>query len=116
VEAALDRHPAVRQSAVVGVPDGVGGEEVKAFLVCRPGSPVSPQDLAAWCRESLAEFEVPRYLEFCADLPATHTHKIDKRRLREAGSLGGRCYDRREDRWWEPELPAAAALPAAGRA
>jgi len=98
VEETLNRFPAVAHSAVVGVPDEVGGEEVKAYLVCRPGRTIDFEALIRWCREQLAEFEIPRYFEVCAELPGTSTNKINKGELRKAGSAGGFCFDRKIDR------------------
>jgi len=95
VEETLNRFPAVAHSAVVGVPDEVGGEEVKAFLVCRPGRTIDLAELIDWCHEQLAEFEIPRYFEICAELPGTSTHKINKGELRKAGTAGGFCFDRK---------------------
>lgn len=95
IEEVLERHPEVAATAVVGVPDEVGGEEVKVYLVCRPGARVEPEELVAWCRPWLAEFEIPRYFEICAELPRTATDKINKSELRLAGTLGGLCYDRK---------------------
>jgi acyl-CoA synthetase (AMP-forming)/AMP-acid ligase II len=95
IEKVLDQHPAVVVSAVVGVPDEVGGEEVKAFLICRPEIVRVPEDFVAWCRPWLAEFEIPRYFEVCNDLPRTATNKINKSELRRLGSAGGCCFDRR---------------------
>lgn len=94
IEKVLDRHPAVEASAVVGVPDEYGGEEVKAYLVCRPGARLVPEELVEHCRNWLATFEIPRYIEICAELPRTATNKINKSHLRLAGTLGGQCYDR----------------------
>jgi acyl-coenzyme A synthetase/AMP-(fatty) acid ligase len=95
VEETLSRFPAVAHAAVVGVPDEVGGEEVKAYLVCRPGRTIDIEELIHWCREWLAEFQIPRYFEVCAELPGTSTHKINKGELRKAGSVGGFCFDRK---------------------
>jgi crotonobetaine/carnitine-CoA ligase len=92
IEKVLDSHPGVALSAVVGVTDEVGGEEAKAFVVPRPGCSPSPEELVAWCRRSLAEFEVPRFFELCTDLPRTDTNKIHKARLRACGQQS--CYDR----------------------
>jgi acyl-CoA synthetase (AMP-forming)/AMP-acid ligase II len=95
VEETLNRFPAVAHSAVVGVPDEVGGEEAKAYLVCRPGRTIDLEELIRWCGEQLAEFQIPRYFEVCAELPGTSTNKINKGELRKAGSAGGFCYDRK---------------------
>jgi carnitine-CoA ligase len=95
IEKVIESHPAVLLAAVIGVADELGGEEAKAFVIARPGCRVSAEELVAWCRGALAEFEVPRYLELCADLPRTATNKIHKARLRQL-SLGP-CHDRLEE-------------------
>jgi crotonobetaine/carnitine-CoA ligase len=92
IESVISDHPAVALSAVVGVADEVGGQEAKAFVVLRPGCHASPEDLVGWCRRSLADFEVPRFFELCADLPRTETNKVHRAKLRALGS--GSCYDR----------------------
>jgi len=93
VEAVLNRHPAIAEAAVVGVPDEVGGEEIKACLVS--SAELDPEELARWCRDFLAEFEIPRYLEFCDRLPRTATHKIDRARLADRGHTCDNVYDRK---------------------
>jgi len=117
IEKVLDGHPAVAQSAVVGVADEVGGEEAKATVALRPGCRLEPEELVRWCRASLAEFEVPRYFELCDDLPRTDTHKIHKAKLRTT-SLAA-CYDRSAQRQTVTPPPAdhreaARPLAAAG--
>ncbi len=86
IERVLDSHPAVALSAVVGVADELGGEEAKAFVVLRQGCRASADELTAWCRTALADFETPRWFEFCVDLPRTDTHKIHRSKLRAAMS------------------------------
>lgn len=105
IETVLDRHPAVLASAVVGVPDELGGEEIKAFLIYRPDTWVQAEELADWCHSWLADFEIPRYFEICPELPRTATNKINKGVLRKELTLGGICYDRK----------AAAGIPAERR-
>ncbi|MFI6094592.1 AMP-binding protein [Lentzea sp. NPDC051213] len=78
VEEVLMSHPEVRLAAVVGVPDEIRGEEVKAFVV---GS-VSPDELASFCAERLASFKVPRFWEFRDDLPRTPSERVAKEQLR----------------------------------
>jgi acyl-CoA synthetase (AMP-forming)/AMP-acid ligase II len=95
IESVLDRHEALAASAVVGVPDELGGEEVKAFVVAKPGRSIDLAELGEWCRGFLAEFEVPRYFELCSALPRTETNKVNKGELRRRGNLGGAIFDRR---------------------
>lgn len=78
VEDVLLTHPSVRLAAVVGVPDEIRGEEVKAYVVA-PGS--SSDELDAWCRDRLAGFKVPRFWEFRDDLPLTASHRVEKAKL-----------------------------------
>lgn len=102
VERVLSRHPAVTTNAVVGVPDGVGGEEIKAYVAVSPACDVSVEDLVGHCRSSLAEYKIPRYFEICSRLPSTPTNKVDKGSLRRMGTLGGLLLDRRlesKTRW-----------------
>lgn len=81
VEDVLLAHAAVRLAAVVGVPDEIRGEEVKAYVVA-PGA--SEDDLSAWCSERLAAFKVPSLWEFRDDLPLTASHRVEKAKLRSA--------------------------------
>ena len=80
VEEVLNRHPAVIEAAVVGVPSERMGEEVKAFVVMR--SPVDAETLMAYCRESLANYKTPSQIEFISALPRNAVGKIDKKELR----------------------------------
>ncbi len=83
VEAVLQDHPDVVEVAVVGVPHPVLGEDVAAVVVTSPGSPVTPDELRAFCAERLADYKVPRRIELAAELPRNATGKVVKARLRQ---------------------------------
>jgi HIP---CoA ligase len=80
IEGFLLNHPAVAQSAVIGVPDERLGQVGKAFVV--PKSAVGDQELIDWCREHMAGFKVPRSVEFLGALPLNATGKVVKDLLR----------------------------------
>ena len=80
----LAEHPAVREAAVVGVPDEVRGETVRAFVSLMPGADASPEDLIAHCRERMAAYKYPRDVRIVEELPKTVTGKILRRELRDA--------------------------------
>ncbi|MET8682468.1 AMP-binding protein [Streptomyces sp. NPDC004647] len=82
VEDVLYTHPAVREAAVVGVPDEYRGESVKAYVSLRPEEPVTPEELAAYCKERLAAYKYPREVEVLPELPKTTSGKILRRELR----------------------------------
>jgi len=89
VEQALQEHPAVAEAAVVGVPHERWGETPVAFVTTRPGEELSADALAAFARERLAGFKVPRAIHLRDELPKTATGKIQKFVLRdEAAGLG----------------------------
>lgn len=82
VEDVIFEHPAVREAAVVGVPDGYRGETVKAVVSLRPGAALEEDELIAFCKERLAAYKYPRQVEFIDDLPKTASGKILRRELR----------------------------------
>jgi acyl-CoA synthetase (AMP-forming)/AMP-acid ligase II len=83
VEQALARLPAVAESAVIGVPDPRLGEVGKAYVVPRPGHDLDAAAVLAFCRERLANYKIPRQVEFRAGLPRNPAGKVLKRVLRE---------------------------------
>jgi long-chain acyl-CoA synthetase len=89
VEDVLYTHPAVREAAVVGVPDEYRGESVKAYVSLRPGAETGPEDLTAYCRERLAAYKYPREVEILPELPKTTSGKILRRELRSPRRHGG---------------------------
>ncbi|MEU1469718.1 AMP-binding protein [Streptomyces sp. NPDC005761] len=82
VEDVLYTHPAVREAAVVGVPDTYRGETVRAYVSLRPGVSVEPGELGAYCKERLAAYKYPREVEILTELPKTASGKILRRELR----------------------------------
>ncbi|MBA3601813.1 MAG: AMP-binding protein, partial [Acidobacteria bacterium] len=85
VENALVSHPAIAESAAVGVTDAVTTEHVKAFVVLRRGFEASPrlaEEIAAHVRAQLSPLAMPREIEFCRDLPKTRSGKIRRDQLR----------------------------------
>jgi long-chain acyl-CoA synthetase len=84
VEAIIYKHPAVREVAVFGIPDPQWGELVMACVVLKPGMALSANDLTSHCRQFLANYKVPRRIEFSdIELPKSGSGKILKRILRE---------------------------------
>src|SRR5579862_9729641 len=89
VEAVILNNPAVREVAVFGIPDPQWGEIVAACVVLRPGMRLTVEDLLRYCRQSLANYKVPRHVAFSeTDLPKSGPGKILKRLLRERYWVG----------------------------
>jgi fatty-acyl-CoA synthase len=82
VEQAVVKHPAVLECAVIGVPDDYWGEVPKAFVVLKPETSAAPEDIIAFCRDNIAHFKAPKYVEI-GELPKTSTGKIQKFVLRD---------------------------------
>ncbi len=82
VEDVLYTHPAVREAAVVGIPDEYRGETVKAVVSLKAGAVATPEDLIEHCRARMAAYKYPRRLEIIDELPKTVTGKILRRELR----------------------------------
>jgi long-chain acyl-CoA synthetase len=81
VEEALARHPAVLEAGVAGVPDPVKGEAVMAWVVARPGVPVTPDELRTHCKAHLAPYKVPARVQLRAELPKSLVGKVLRRAL-----------------------------------
>ena len=96
VEDTLLSHPAVRMAAVVGVPDDIRGEEVKAYLVLTDDRDAEQAavELGPHCEERIARFKVPRYWEVRDDLPRTPSERVAKPEL-----VPGRTWDAETGAW-----------------
>jgi len=83
IEAALERHPAVQEVAVFGIPSEEWGEAVHAVVVVQTGQALAPEALMTFARQHLASYKVPRSISFAPELPKTGSGKVLKRSLRE---------------------------------
>ncbi|MET9496667.1 FadD3 family acyl-CoA ligase [Streptomyces sp. NPDC006552] len=88
IEQLLGLHPGVADVAVVGVPDGRLGEVGKAYVVRRRGAVLSGDDLIAWARREMANYKVPRAVEFVGELPRNASGKVLKGELRTRTRTG----------------------------
>lgn len=87
VEEVIATHPAVAEVGVAGVRDAHQGEAVKAWVVLREGEQLTPEEVRSWCRERMAAFKVPRFVEFPEALPKSQVGKV-LRRVLTAGDEG----------------------------
>lgn len=83
VEATLYQHPAVLEACVISVPDATWGESVKAVITLRPGSEASAAELIAHCRTRIADYKLPRSVDFVAELPKNASGKMARKIVRE---------------------------------
>jgi crotonobetaine/carnitine-CoA ligase len=94
VEAVINAHPKVLESAVIGVASEFQDDELKAYIVSRPNETIDPLEIVRWCKERLAYFKVPRFIEFRSELPKTPTLRVQKYKLREEKKdLTQDCFD-----------------------
>jgi fatty-acyl-CoA synthase len=84
VEALMYRHPAIQEACVIAARDARRGETVKALVVLRAGHAATPDEIAAWCREHMAAYKVPRIVQIVASLPKSGSGKVLWRELQEA--------------------------------
>ncbi|MFZ1768368.1 MAG: long-chain fatty acid--CoA ligase [Caldilinea sp.] len=83
VEEVLFMHPKVMEAAVAGIPDAKRGETVKAFVVLKPDQSVTVEEIRDFCKENLAPYKVPTFVEFRTELPKTQVGKVLRRQLVE---------------------------------
>ncbi len=87
VESVLVEHSAVYEAAVIGIPDDMRDEAIKAYIILNREAKVSERELIAHCKERLAKFKVPDSIEFVEDFPRTPVGKIQKHILRNSISI-----------------------------
>jgi fatty-acyl-CoA synthase len=87
VEETLAAHPAIREAAVIGVPDAEYGQRLRSFVALYPGARISEQEIKDYVRQRLARFKVPRDVIFVDALPRNPTGKVVKRRLNGADTV-----------------------------
>ena len=83
VENTLYSHPAVHEACVIATRDARQGEAVKALVVLKPGASLDAAELIGWCREAMAVYKAPRFVEFVDQLPKSNTGKILWRELQQ---------------------------------
>ena len=94
VENTLYGHPAVHEACVIATRDARQGEAVKALVVLKPDASLTAAELIAWCRDAMAVYKAPRFVEFVAQLPKSNTGKIlwrelQQRELGPVNAMGG---------------------------
>jgi long-chain acyl-CoA synthetase len=91
IEDRLYEHPAVLEAAAIGVPVGGANQRTKAFVVLREGATATEEELIEWCREGLARYKVPKFIEFRPELPKTMVGKILRRELMDEEAKEGQA-------------------------
>lgn len=92
IETVINEHPAVLESAAYAVPSELGEDEVKVSIVLRPGASLSPEQLIGFCRDRMAYYAIPRFVDFVEELPKTGTQRIQYAALKQGGI--GNAWDR----------------------
>jgi fatty-acyl-CoA synthase len=83
VENTLYGHPAVHEACVIATRDARQGEAVKALVVLKPGASLEASELIGWCRDTMAVYKAPRFVEFVGELPKSNTGKVLWRELQQ---------------------------------
>ncbi|MBI5568477.1 MAG: long-chain fatty acid--CoA ligase [Desulfomonile tiedjei] len=90
VDEILFAHPKISEACAIGVPDSHSGERVKAYVVLKAGQTATEEEIIEFCREKLARYKVPKYVEFMTELPKSAVGKILRKELRAAEAAKGK--------------------------
>jgi len=94
VEATVNTHPKVAESAALGITLEEGAEDnMVLYVVLKAGEKLTAEELMDWCQENLPRFAVPRFVGFLDHLPKTPTERVEKYKLKERG-IGPNTWDR----------------------
>ena len=93
VEAVLNENPRVLESAVIAVPAELGEDEVMACIVLRQGQSITAEEVIDWCEDRLANFKLPRFIQFRESLPKTSTERVAKPILKNEEGLIKKAID-----------------------
>jgi crotonobetaine/carnitine-CoA ligase len=93
LDGVINSHPDVINSAAIAVPSDLGEDDILVAVIKKPDASLTAQDIAAWCRERLAPFKVPRYVVFTDALPLTPTHRVAKFKMGGDRGLIARAVD-----------------------
>ena len=96
VERVLALHPELLESAVYAVPSPMGGQEVMAAIVLKPGSTLTPEAVLDFCTDKMPHFAVPRYVRVVDSLPKSHAQRILKQELKAEGIEPDGVWDRED--------------------
>jgi long-chain acyl-CoA synthetase len=83
IDELLMTHPKVLEVCTIGIPDSYRGENIKVYIVPKPGQTMTDEEVQAFCRKTLAAYKVPRLVEFIDTLPKSAVGKILRRELRD---------------------------------
>jgi carnitine-CoA ligase len=89
VESVLMHHPDIAEAVILGVPSELSDDEVKAFLIAKPGMTIDPAEIAGWCRSRIAAFKVPRYIQVLDSFPRSAAKsEVERHKLRALDTTG----------------------------
>ena len=93
IESVINSNENVLISAVIAVPSELSEDEIMACVIRQEGAAMSPEEIVDHCRQHLAPYKVPRYIQFRSELPRTATERIAKYQLKEEKNILDSSYD-----------------------